>query len=507
MRLLANLFTALLLLALATPAAAEWLRAESPNFIVYSEAREARIREQVAQLEDFDRLLRMLSGTTAPPAPNKLSIYFVRGVAGLNAVAPVTSSVAGFYAASSEGPTAVVDETRNTGENNNDLLFHEYAHHFMMQYHPAAYPPWYVEGFAEYVMTARIFPNRMEFGHYNPQRASILSQRRDWLPWERILFPAENQRLSGEDVGRFYAQSWLLVHYLVRDEGRRRQLRSYFAAIARGEEPRSAFAAAFGTSLSDLGRALQRYPDEMTFTRGTRAEAAAAPAISITRMPASAEDLLLAQAALRVGVPKARRDALLARVRRQAARHDDPFARRVLAQAEIRYGDPAAAEPLLDSLLLASPNDADLLYLRGLRHLIAGQSNEAVRAAEYRLAQPWLVRAHRADENHFPALYRYAQSLSLDRRYVSENTQNVLLLATHLAPQVAEIRLAAARMLLRREQFETAETLLLPLAWSAHRSGGANEAARLLDLARRRQRLAEAEAQTEAEDGPADEDE
>ena len=136
--------------------------------------------------------------------------------------------------------------------------------------------------------------------------------------------------------------------------------------------------------------------------------------------------------------------------------------------------------------------------LRGLRHLVAGQANEAIRAAQYRLAQPWLVRAHRADDNHFPALYRYAQSLSLDRRYVSENTQNILLLATHLAPQVAEIRLAASRMLLRREQFEAAETLLLPLAWSAHRSGGTNEAARLLDLARRRQRFTEEEPQADA---------
>ena len=494
-------------LMLAGPARAEWLRAESPNFIAYSESRESRVREQVAQLEDFDRLLRMLSGTTTAPSPSKLNIYFVRGGAGLNAIRPMRASAAGFYTASLEGPIAVVDETQNTGENNNDLLFHEYAHHFMLQYHPAAYPAWYVEGFAEYVMTARIFPNRMEFGHYNPGRAYVLSERRDWLPWERILFPAENQRLSADDLGRFYAQSWLLVHYLVRDEGRRLKLRSYFAALSRGDEPRQAFATAFGTSLADLGRAMQRYPDEMTFTRGTRAEAAVAPAIAVRRLPESADDLLLAYAAVKAGVPEARREALLARIRRDGARHADPFARRVLAHAEILYGDPAAAEPLLDVLLQAAPNDADLLYLRGLRHIMAGQANAAVRAAQYRLAQPWLVRAHRANENHFPALFRYAQSLSLERRFVSDNTQNVLLLAAHLAPQVPGIRIAAARMLLRRDQFDTAEALLRPLTGSAHRSAGADEAARLLDLARRRQRLSDAEPQAEPAEEPAAEDE
>ena len=30
------------------------------------------------------------------------------------------------------------------------VLFHEYAHHFMLHHFPAAYPAWYVEGFAEF---------------------------------------------------------------------------------------------------------------------------------------------------------------------------------------------------------------------------------------------------------------------------------------------------------------------------------------------------------------------
>ncbi|HEX8194057.1 MAG TPA: hypothetical protein VF552_14275 [Allosphingosinicella sp.] len=504
MRLLRFAGLVLLCSLAAARAEAAWIRAESANFVVYSESRESRVREQVAQLEDFDRLLRMLTATATPPSPSKLHVYFVRGTEELNAIRPVPSTVAGFYTASPEGVLAVVDETTNTGENNNDILFHEYAHHFMLQYHPAAYPAWYVEGFAEYVMTARIHPDRMEFGHYNRSRAFTLSDRQNWEPWDRILFPAADGRPRPVDAGRFYAQSWLLVHYLVRDEGRRQSLRNYFAALSRGEEPRAAFAAAFQTSLTELNRALRRYPDEMTFTRGTRATAAQTPAVAVSRLAPSADDLLLARAALLAGVPDARRATLLARVRRHAARHNDPFAKRVLAHAEVLYGDPATAEPLLDALLQIAPADAELLYLRGLRHLIAGRADEARRIEEYRRAQGWFVRAHRADADNFPSLYRYAQSLSLDRRFVSENTQNVLLLAAHLAPQVGEIRLAAARMLLRRDQFADAETMLSPLASSAHRAGEATEAGRLLDLARRRQRLSEGEPQADAEEEDAE---
>jgi hypothetical protein len=69
---------------------------------------------------------------------------------------------------------------------------------------------------------------------------------------------------------------------------------------------------------------------------------------------------------------------------------------------------------------------------------------------------------------------------------------------------VGEIRLSAARLLLMRDKFEDAEIMLTPLASSAHRSGGATEAGRLLDLARRRQRPSENEpaAEADAEEAP-----
>jgi hypothetical protein len=112
----------------------------------------------------------------------------------------------------------------------------------------------------------------------------------------------------------------------------------------------------------------------------------------------------------------------------------------------------------------------------------------AVRADEFRRAQSWFVRAHRSEPNHFPTLFRSAESLTTDRRFISENTQNILVLATHLAPQVAEIRLSAVQLLLMRDRFQEAETLLLPLVGATHDSVSAAAAKELLDLARRRQR-------------------
>ena len=75
--------------------------------------------------------------------------------------------------------------------------------------------------------------------------------------------------------------------------------------------------------------------------------------------------LILYEAALRTGVSDENGAIYLQRIRAIAARYpDDALAMRVLAHIELRFGDGAVADRLLDRLLAASPNDAELLYLR-----------------------------------------------------------------------------------------------------------------------------------------------
>jgi len=477
----------LLALAGAAPARAEWLRAESDHFIVYGDVSVERLQAQVAQLEEFDRLLRALTSTTAEPAANKLNVYVVRGTGRMREIGNVDEMVAGFYVATPDAILAAINDRENRGANENDILFHEYAHHFMRQYHPAAYPLWYVEGFAEYVMTARIEPDLIEYGNFNRGRASWLAGRRFWLPYDGILSD-DAGRYMMRDPARYYAQSWLLVHYLLSDPRRSAGLVSYLRAVGRGEDPKTAFSAAFGMDMLALEAALAAYARRITYHRLTRTSIAATPNVRIERLPASADDLLLTQGALRLGVPKRGRPALLGRVRQAAARHGDAYSRRVLAQAELLYGDADAADRLLDGLLAEAPSDAELLYFKGLRHLIAGRRDAGSRREQFRRAASFFARAHRVDPNHFPTLYRYAESLSLEERFLSENTQNVLLLATALAPQVNEIRIAAAHLLLLREQYAQAETLLLPVATAVHDRLAAERAQELLQRARARQR-------------------
>ncbi len=481
---------AVLLLWTGESADAAWRRAETDHFVLYGEIGDERLREQAIVLEEFDRLLRLLTGVDAPASPNKLPVYLVYNHDRLRLVRDVSYDVGGFYVASPDGIGAFVNQRTNTGRyGRNDTLFHEYAHHFMLQYFPAGYPAWYVEGFAEYVATADFRSDILEFGRYNDNRSLWLSDKSRWIPYEHIVFGGERKPQWG-DTARFYAQSWLLVHYLMSDPARAAATRDYLSALTAGEEPPAAFQAAFGMAASDLDARLRAYArDGIPYTRAPRGYAVAEPVI--TTLPTSSDELMLLQAVMRVGVPEKAREAVLERARREAGGEEDPFARRVLAQAEALYGNAAVADRLLDELLLAQPDDAELLYLKGMRYLTAGRADEAARASYFAKAKGWFVRAHKADPDHFPTLYRYAEALSVGPDYLSENTTNILLLARSLAPQVAEIGIQAGQTLLLREEYDAARAVLTPIAASVHHPQSVAAAETLLQAAKNRRPLDE----------------
>jgi hypothetical protein len=483
-RRLLNALAGLFILAAfwSTPALAEWRRAESPNFILYGESSEGRLRERILLLEEFHRLLGAATGVNAPPAPNKMTVYIVSGNNDLRRIGNVSANVAGVYIANSHGIAAFADAAAPADDN--EVLFHEYVHHFMWQYAPNAYPAWFVEGFAEYYMTTRFERNEVHTGRGSAIRArSVLDGL--WIPMESVLFESR-QGLSVQEIQRYYAQSWMLVHYFHSEQALKAKLRAYLLALRQGADPREAFERETGMNVATLTRTLRSYfgDGRIPYTRWTR-PSVAPPPVTVTVLPRSANDLLLYEAALRIGSANAANNGLLDRVRSAAARHgEDIYARRVLAHAEVMFGDRAAGGRMLEGLLQAAPNDAELLYLMGMRYL-----NEAEKGNDWegnaRQAARWFTRAHRADGNHYQTLYRYAQSLRGTENFDSENTANILVLAQQLAPQVEEIRMNTAAMLISRSDFALAEALLAPLAATPHNESLAQAAQALLERARR----------------------
>ena len=462
------------LLGTASPASARWMEARSANFILYSEGSEKALRESTLLLEDYDRLLRTLTGTDAPPSRSPLKVYLVDSPAKMQQVADVPPSAAGFYMARVGGTAAVAIRAKDAMLSGQQILLHEYTHHFMNRYYPAWYPRWYSEGFAEYLMTVRIRDDRIEIGRYNPGRALTLLKGA-WLPVGRIFSP-KVAPMSKDEMSQFYAESWLIVHYLFAKEERREALSRYLSALHRGTAEDEAFRSAFGMDHSAFDEQLRHYmTGSIAYGVMTR-PAIDAPPITMTVLPETADTLILPHAAMMLGIPRpAREQEILTIARQTAARFpNDPYALRVLARAEINSGDRAKGVAIIEKLLDASPRDAELLYLRGTADFYTGRKDPAVRAERYSAARPWFARAVEIDPFYYTALYRLAQTApagSMDDRTITQ-----LKMAHELAPLVGDIGVDAARSLMARQRYAEAFEVIQPIATNPHGGHGVEAA-------------------------------
>lgn len=439
-----------------------WRVAETPHFRIYSEGREDRLRASAAALEDYHRLLVLLTGKKWPAEAPPLDIYLIDGRQQMRLFFPtIPTNVAGIYVASSGGILALSEEgSRNPAawDSGQQTLLHEYAHHFMMQTGGSA-PAWYVEGFAEYLMTATFQPEKVEFGRVNQSRAYALAGP-GWIDLEKLLGPR-----AGLDPGMFYAQSWLLTHYMFRTQGMGPKLRDYLRRVSAGEESVSAFKAAVNPDLVAFQRELRRYvrSSDVTFSRMTR-ERPDKSDIRITELPASAENILLPLASMQLPQKRETDERSLKRIRDAAARfRGDPYAEKALAIAEAISGDADLAAARLDALLKLSPDDVDLLRWRARLLLDKDDPSDEDRSQARRL----LVRAFKLVPNNWLVLVDYVDSFD-NREKLPPAVLDVLLKASLLAPQVNDLAVRTGFHLAKAGDYALAHEILEPAVLNPH---------------------------------------
>lgn len=478
---LAGLFAASVVTFAGSPALAEWRRAESPRFIVYSQGGESALRRYVQALETYDFILRARMGLPLeqPPA-RKLPIYLVSGRGGLVQINPRTGpNVAGTYFPVGEDIFAAAVQDREQ-----DFLLHEYFHHFSAEVGVTSnYPGWLVEGLAEYFMTAEITAGSVEIGRYNENRAYVLLNL-PWLSLNELLTKRPSEITRGSDRDSYYPVAWLLTHWFMSDDARRAQLSGYTNAVLAGDDPVRAMEQATGLTLVQVRQALRRYVESRL--RMLRYEFERAPAeITVTRLPRSADDLLLLGQRLKVGVDEDQRAATAELVRRAAGRHpDDPFAMLQLGHAELHFGNPDTGEAILARLLEIEPRNVEALQLMASRHMALAEDRPDESIVLLRRARGFLARAYEADNGNYYTLYMIARTRVGAADYPTENDLVTWDLAHRFAPQLASIRLGYASAMMEEGEFEDAITLLQPLANAPHGGGAAEAAQGLLERAR-----------------------
>ena len=495
-RLLLAGLVALFVPLAALPAQAEWRRVSTDRFVIYSEGSESDLRQHAERLHLFDRLIRAPFGLSMDPPPRPLTILLTSGRRGMEAFWPnVPRNAGGYYSSTEHDIYASLPR-----QGDETILLHEYVHHVMRQSFPGATPAWFTEGVADYYKTAHIDERETRVGYRDDVRIATMN-RQPWMPIETLL---TRRALSAnrDQMSAFYAQSWLLTHYLLSDATRLGQLEAYLRAVAEGTVSLEAVQPAFGLTPAQLESEIRRY------RAGTMPYAVyptpPQPPIEmrIETLPPSADALFPLYIRLNYAQRGPDGPQVLARVRREAARWpEDRLARMTLAKAEYQLGEAAAAEAVLTRVLAADAADEEALrWMARLRmdaaEAAADASDIEGRDRLQRQARAYLGRAMNADPNDYRIYLALGRSRRTAAGYPDDNDLATWGLAAQLAPQVAAVRWEAAEAFSRAGRTDEAIALLLPLANDPHGGPGA---------ARARQRLQQlrpdAEAGNEAEVG------
>jgi len=488
---------AVLALVFATAAHATWYEATSNNFVVYSQGSEQEARDFAATLERYRFVLKSIRPIPQNQPVARLRVFLLLDQAAVGRMAG-SSAVAGYYIPSARALMLVgtrrarsnLTDVRSASEEGpaldpQDVLFHEYFHHFTFQYFPATYPVWYSEGSAEFWGTTSIRPGDVvEVGRPANHRYAEL-RAFGWLPLERLLRAHNYSEVNGEEIFLIYAEGWLLVRYIFDHPQRQRQIQEYLRLINNGVS----FEAAEHQAIPDLdafNTELYNYAgqNQLNYVRLPFRTIDVGPITMRTLRPA---EQALIEDEIRLSQGYAQHEAAdFANHVRDVAGHypDDPFAIRMVMETQYLAGNNEAALAAADHLLTIEPNNARALATKGLIQaagLVGAHNNDS---AAWRAARQFLIRAVNAAPTDPVVLENYYRSFVMQGVLPPDDAQSALYSAMELAPSDGELRYEVAHDFEARRMISDAIAVIRPEAYSVPHRGNESEG----DRRRREQR-------------------
>lgn len=490
-------FLAAGLLGAAAPVSAQvsddsWWAAESAHFKVLSAGTREDAEQMAVKLERLDQALRLtlaISKQAAPyPATAKPTVYQFGTASDIGRLAG-RSGVMGFFiprAGQSVGFVPLVAEkgvnrsgspgTRASYEFYSDnvapdeVLFHEYTHYFMFQHAPAAYPSWYIEGFAELFGMIELTPTGFNIGEAPESRKAAI-QLVD-VEQQSLFDPPKDRRSAVVD----YAHGWLATSYLSFEPSRRGQLAKYLSLLNRGTASKAAATQAFGD--------LEKLEDELNAYRRQRARGLAAqfadqsvPKVTVRALTAAENARMTLQLRAKSGVTRAEAKAIVGDARKLAASHPKSLPVLLAAtEAEFDAGNLIQADALAARALAIDPNSIEALLYRANVAMEHAKKDPAFLTQ----ARTHFVAANRVDNDHPVALAGYYLTYILAGQTPPEGAVIALESAYRTAPFDNDIRRTLAHLLLTEKRDRDAMAVLGPIVNSPHAGKKARELRELI---------------------------
>ncbi len=268
----------------------EWIELATDNFVLYSEAGESKTTEIGLSLERFRHLLARLKPGLTLESPVPIRILAFENDRSFRPYKDrridSREDMLGFFLSHSHGSFIALNAFPGQGSPLR-VIYHEYVHFFVRHNFPFL-PLWANEGLAEFYSSFEQAGDEVQLGLPHLGHARLLKSR-SFIPLADLFAiredsPEYNER---ERQSLFYAESWVLMHYLLTEPKLRPgAVTELLRRLSEGEAPEVACRAALELSLADLEARLRGYVNAGRYpvTRYTLPAAATPQKVSSRRL-------------------------------------------------------------------------------------------------------------------------------------------------------------------------------------------------------------------------------
>lgn len=194
-----------------------WIRVETAHFTLFSNAAEERTVEIGLRLETLREALSRILPTLRVDSPQPLWTFVFKSDASFSPYKRRTAfaphRLSGSFAKQRDANFLAINAGRPIDPWR--VLSHEYFHYFLST-NFTDLPLWFNEGIAECFSTFDFDEGRAEIGEPPDEYVHMLRQR-SWIPLEELFRVDATSKEYNQVRGSvaFYAESWLLVHFIL----------------------------------------------------------------------------------------------------------------------------------------------------------------------------------------------------------------------------------------------------------------------------------------------------
>jgi tetratricopeptide (TPR) repeat protein len=395
-----------------------WLEVRSPNFLVLTDANEKQGRRVALQFEMIRAVFRQLFGIQGSAKDPTVTILAVKDDEDLKALLPEfwakkgLAHPAGIYLAGPEKNYIALRldvALQHEGADPFESVYHEYVH-FLTRRMIARLPLWMVEGLAEFYGNTKVEGRRIFVGAPSSSNLEVLHGS-DFLPLNTLFAVNASSPYYHEEskTSIFYAESWLLTHYLITRDWREQthRLNDFVQLLGQNVGAEEAARRTIGET-GRLQEELEQYTRRHLYTAAGLPVPPALEAGDFTTAPATAAESLA--------------------LRGDFMAHDHHY---------------AEAREMLEEALKLEPKLAAACESMGLVLMEQDKAEEA---------KQWYARAVALNSQSYLANYYYGTSLLKDPRDEAPTSQaeSSLRAAIRIAPDFAPAYEALAMLLASR---------------------------------------------------------